>query len=114
LNAEMEGFVPNEEVKKLIGQSQALILPTILYEGFPMSIVEAYSAGTPVICSDLGNAGAVVEEGITGWKFKVGSAAGLAEAVGKWSDIHENVKAVYLKKYTAEVNYQQLVQIYRS
>lgn len=38
-----------------------------------MSIVEAFSVGTPVICSDLGNAGSVVEEGITGYKFRYDS-----------------------------------------
>ena len=31
-----------------------------------MAIVEAYSVGTPVIASDLGNAGAMVDEGRTG------------------------------------------------
>ena len=66
VNIEMRGFVPNNEALKLIANSKALVLPTQWYEGFPMSIVEAFSVGTPVICSDLGNAGSVVEEGITG------------------------------------------------
>lgn len=112
LNVDMRGFVENAEVKRLIAQSQALILPTLWYEGFPMSIVEAYAMGTPVICSDLGNAGAVVEEGVTGWKFKIGSAEGLAEKVKGWSDISEDVKAVYEEKYTADVNYRKLMEIY--
>lgn len=62
VNIEMRGFVPNNEALKLIANSKALVLPTQWYEGFPMSIVEAFSVGTPVICSDLGNAGSVVEE----------------------------------------------------
>ncbi|WP_289116837.1 glycosyltransferase family 4 protein, partial [uncultured Dubosiella sp.] len=40
INVELWGFVPNEDVKRLIANSKALILPTRLYEGFPMSIVE--------------------------------------------------------------------------
>ena len=56
----MKGFVSNIEARKLIAISRALILPTRWYEGFPMSIVEAFSVGTPVLCSALGNAGAVV------------------------------------------------------
>ena len=113
LNVEMKGFVDNAEAKRLIAQSQALILPTLWYEGFPMSIVEAYAMGTPVICSDLGNAGSVVEEGVTGWKFETGSAEGLAEKVKGWSDISEGVKAVYEEKYTAERNYEMLNGIYQ-
>ncbi len=73
VNIEMRGFVPNNEALKIIANSKALVLPTQWYEGFPMSIVEAFSVGTPVICSDLGNAGSVVEEGITGYKFQFDS-----------------------------------------
>ena len=112
LNVEMKGFVPNELVKKIISKSQALILPTLWYEGFPMSIVEAYSAGTPVICSNIGNAGSVVEEGVSGWKFEPGDSKGLVKKVLNWSDISESVKQVYENKYTAEENYKRLLEIY--
>ena len=40
------GFVPNTEVRKMIGESKALILPTQVYEGFPMTIAESYACGT--------------------------------------------------------------------
>lgn len=113
LNIEMKGLVQNEEVKKLIGKSRALLLPTMWYEGFPMSIVEAYSVGTPVICSDLGNAGAVVEEGVLGFKFETGNSAALVDAVRRCSDISNSIRAIYNKKYTSEVNYEQLIDIYR-
>src|SRR5699024_10944751 len=69
VNIEMRGFVPNQDAIKIISNSKALILPTQWYEGFPMSIVESFSVGTPVICSELGNSGSVVGEGITGCKF---------------------------------------------
>lgn len=114
LNVEMRGFVDNVEVKKLIAHSKALILPTLWYEGFPMSIVEAYAMGTPVICSDLGNAGSLVEEGITGWKFIPGSAEGLAAKVKGWSNICDSVKTVFEDRYTPSSNYVQLLNIYKS
>lgn len=109
-NIEMKGFVPNKEARKLIANSKALILPTQWYEGFPMSIVEAFSVGTPVICSDIGNVGDMVEEGITGWKIT--SSKELAEKVCTWSDIGEGVKNMYEAKYAIESNYRQLLSIY--
>lgn len=112
LNVEMKGFVTNEEVRKLTAHSQALILPTLWYEGFPMSIVEAYASGTPVICSDLGNAGSLVEEAVTGWRFRTGDAFALAEKVRGWSDISGGVRRVYEEKYTAEENDHLLEEIY--
>ena len=45
-----------------------------------MSIVEAFSVGTPVLCSALGNAGAVVENGITGYKFNAESVDELIQS----------------------------------
>ena len=112
LNIELKGFVPNSEARKLIGRSKALVLPTLWYEGFPMSIVEAYSMGTPVICSDLGNAGSLVEENVTGWKFQLGSAEALIGAIVKWKDITGSVIKRYNERYTSDSNYSLLMEIY--
>lgn len=116
LNIEMKGYVENRSVRKIISQSDALVLPTLWYEGFPMTIVEAFSAGIPVICSDLGNSGSLIEDGVTGWKFKVGSAEGLIEAVRKRqrlnTDISCSVRRVFEDNYTPDANYRCLTDIY--
>lgn len=113
INAELKGFVSNAEVKKLIAGSEALILPTQCYEGFPMTIVEAYSVGTPVICSDLGNAGSIVIEGITGWKFK--NIDELIECLkkAKSNSLQKFVEKHYEENYIADVNYNTLMKIYQ-
>lgn len=111
-----KGFVTHEEAEGLIAQSRAIILPTLLYEGFPMTIAEAFSVGTPVICSDLGNCGALIEEGVTGWKCQPGSAEDLVRAVQKClcadGTIRDNVRRVYENNYTPEANYRRLSEIY--
>lgn len=116
LNIEMRGFVDSLSVKRLMAQSRALIMPTLWYEGFGMNVIEAYSCGIPVICSDLGNAGSLVEEGVTGWKFEAGSARGLVDAVRKSmhsdSDFRDRVRLVYEQKYSPDANYRRLEEIY--
>lgn len=112
-NVELRGFVPNEEAKKLIAKAKGLILPTQCYEGFPMTIVEAFSVGTPVLCSNLGNAGSVVDEYVTGYKFD--SAEEIVETVKKSMEKplnYEEIHRVYLEKYSGEVNYNMLKEIY--
>lgn len=111
-NVEMRGFVPNNETKKLIANSKALILPTQCYEGFPMTIVEAFLVGTPVICSDLGNAGSIVEEGVTGCKFKADSIEGIIKAIRKCGGMCESAMSEFEKKYTDNKNYEILSAIY--
>ena len=113
-NIRMLGFVPNEHVKKIIAESKSLILPTQWSEGFPMTIVEAFSAGTPVIGSDIGNVGSLITDGMSGMKFKHDSPEALAKAVKEavgW-DMVEFTFDNYCEKYTTEANYKKMVLIY--
>ncbi len=55
--------LPHEDIIKEISQAKGLILPTKLYEGFPMTIAEAFCAGTPVIGTDTGNTGDLLRGG---------------------------------------------------
>ncbi len=120
VNIELKGFVPNGEVHKVIAESKALILPTEWYEGFPMTIVEAFSVGTPVIGSDIGNVGSIISNGETGYKFKVHNSDDLMSVIcdfeklddKKMNELREHIIEVYLEKYSEESNYHQLVNIY--
>lgn len=112
---ELRGFVPNSAARALMGQSKALILPTQWYEGFPMTIVEAFSAATPVICSDLGNAGSLISDGVTGFKFPADSAEQLAQTLNRLQhaeSVSEGALKTYQENFTAEANYRRLMAIY--
>ncbi len=113
-SVEMLGQISNSEVKKLVGESLAMIYPTQWYEGFPMAVAESYTMGTPIIASDLGNVGDLVVEGVTGLKFKSSSVVSLAKAVQKFMESPIRIPHDYLTKYTAEENYKQLKEIYET
>ena len=81
---------------------------------FPMSIVEAFSVGTPVICSDLGNAGCVVEEGITGYKFTADLVDEIIQAVKRCHGLCSQTKKVYKENYSVEKNYELISSIYKA
>lgn len=117
VNIELRGFIPNTEARKIIANSKALVLATQSYEGFPMSIVEAFSVGTPVICSDIGNAGSIVDEGITGYKFDYKSIESIIQAIEKMREKpldREKIKKLYEMKYSENANYKILNDIYAS
>lgn len=113
-NVEMRGFLDNAAVKEVIGESKALILPTRWYEGFPMTIAEAYSLGTPVIVSDLGNSGSLIEEGKNGMKFQPDSEESLCAAVKKMHSSFEGMEREWIEQYSEESNYEQLRKIYET
>lgn len=81
-----------------------------------MSIVEAFSVGTPVICSDMGNAGILVIEGITGAKFAACSSEELIGAVKRlkaYRNIYCSTYEMYEQLYTEKQNYKRLIEIYQ-
>lgn len=78
-----------------------------------MSIVEAFSVGTPVVCSEFGNAGSINIEGITGYKFKVDDIQDSISKVEKDKDLFSKTFKYYLKMYTEETNYQILQAVYK-
>lgn len=115
------GHLPREQVLQLENRARFMILPSIWYEGFPMTIVESFSCGTPMIASALGNMLSIITDGETGRFFEAGNAEDLAEKMS-WAITHESAMAemgararqVFDSKYTAEINKVQLLDIYRS
>lgn len=80
-NIKAVGFKSGEELKSLIRNAQLAVCPSEWYENCPMSVVEALSLGTPVICSDLGGSKELVEDGKTGLVFEAGNKEKLKEAI---------------------------------
>ncbi len=114
-NIQMLGQVDNQTVKRIMAQSLALIFPTQWYEGFPMTIVEAYSVGTPVIGPDMGNVGDLIIDGVTGWKYNTNCKCQvLLNNLEKYQNKNENIKLNFNIKedFSPLSNYRNLKKIY--
>ncbi len=118
-NIEWLGRRSKGEVLTLMKRATALIHPSLSYENFPLAIVEAFATGLPVIASRRGAAAELVEHGRTGRLCAAGQSESLAAEVN-WIHSHPRARAAmrsaaraeYLEKYTAEKNYQRLMEIY--
>jgi glycosyltransferase involved in cell wall biosynthesis len=114
------GLQPRDAVAKYLTDALALIFPSECYENFPVTLVESFAMGTPVIASRHGAMMEIVEHGKTGLLFTPGDPHDLAEKV-RWAASHpidmaamgDNAQRVYAEKYTPERNIRQLVSIYR-
>ncbi len=116
---EFLGFRRREEVLALIRSAVIQIVPSECYEGFPMTVLEAYACGTPVLASRIGSLDEIVEEGVTGLKFEAGNADSLAQraadliaAPQRLQVMRARARQAYDANYTAERNLAQLRQIY--
>lgn len=118
-NIEMLGYRPQQDVQKLVGKAKGLIMCSKWYEGFPMAIVEAFSVGTPVIVGDIGNMRELVKPGKTGERFIYNSPESLVEALdrfeaGDTEKYRKNAYDFYRKYLSPEVNYRELIEIYKA
>ncbi len=107
------------QIEELMKDAAVLIVPSIWYEGAPMTILEALACGLPVIASDIGSLPEMVDDHRTGLLFRPGDAEDLASKV-RWAFDHpEQMLAMraaarreYETKYTADINYKRLIEIY--
>ncbi|UCV12119.1 glycosyltransferase family 4 protein [Dechloromonas denitrificans] len=115
------GLLDSGRVHAEMNAAMALIVPSIWYENFPRTIVEAYACGLPVIASRIGALEELVIDGVTGLLFEPNNPSDLAEKM-RWASEHPEEMArmglearqVYLRDLTAEKNYSKLIDIYNS
>jgi glycosyltransferase involved in cell wall biosynthesis len=113
------GQQSSARVLALMRDARVLIFPSIWYECAPMSVIEAFACGLPVIASNLGSSPEFVTHGSTGLLFQPGDADALAGQI-RWAFDHpEQLRAMraqarreYQQKYTADHNYKMLLDIY--
>ncbi|MMZ45943.1 D-inositol 3-phosphate glycosyltransferase [compost metagenome] len=127
--AELAAAYPQEDVRFLgkqdgdtvldcMSRAMYVMVPSIWYEGFPMTIVESFSVGTPVLCSRLGALEEVVEDGVTGFHFQhddlenIKTVIRCAVAYENYAAMRQKVSENYAARYTEEVNVKQLMAIY--
>jgi len=73
----LPGYVSDEDLLKLLRVADVGVYPSI-YEPFGIVALEGMAARIPVVVSDTGGLGAIVEHGVTGIKTYAGSADSLA------------------------------------
>ena len=113
------GFLPRDQIFRHMQRAAYLLIPSICYENFPLTLVEAFACGLPVIASRMGAMAELIEDGSTGLLFEPGSAEDLAKKIA-WAEANpEAMRAMgkharneYEAKYTSERNYKQLIEIY--
>lgn len=118
-NVRQLGFLPREQIFSYMQQSAYLLMPSIWYENFPLTLVEAFASGLPVIASRLGAMAALIEDGKTGLLFDPVSADDLARKIN-WAESNsqamremgKQARHEYESKYTSERNFVRLMEIY--
>ena len=80
-NVEFLGFKTGEDLYDIVRNARFVCVPSEWYENNPMTIVEAYSMGVPVIGARIGGIPEIIEEGKTGFLFESGCSTSLEKVI---------------------------------
>jgi glycosyltransferase involved in cell wall biosynthesis len=115
------GAQPRQKVIDQIATSKWLVLPSLAYENCSMTVLEAFSAGTPVVVPNHGSFAAIVSDRKEGMLFLPGDLASLASTLRaavracevEWMAWSGHARGKFCRELTAEASYSQLMRIYQ-
>ncbi|MGL4909124.1 MAG: glycosyltransferase family 4 protein [Bacteroidales bacterium] len=117
-NLHFEGFLSAKELKLFYQKAKLIFFPSHLYEGFPMILLEAFDAGTPIIAYNFSVMPEIIENEKQGFIVERGNVAEASQKIdllfknpSLYQQISLNCRAKFAQKYTAEVYYKQLMKI---
>ena len=120
-NIKLLGRLNAEDTQAQMRGARFLVFPSRWYEPFGMALLEAAASGVPAIAARIAGVPELVIENKTGLLFDLQAADDLAgKANWAWSHPAEMeamglaAREVYRQNFTAEKNYESLINVYRS
>jgi len=120
-NIKLLGFKKGNELHKLIRESKFVIVPSQWYENNPMTIIESYCFGVPVIGSRIGGIPEIIDEGKTGFTYEMGNIDDLVLALTKGNNLSEeeyiilknNARVFAEENFSPNLHYNKLMNLYK-
>jgi glycosyltransferase involved in cell wall biosynthesis len=113
------GRLPRAETLAAMKKARFLVFPSEWYEGFPVTIAEAFACGVPVVASRLGAMQEIIADGVTGLHFEAGNvedmrrkAAWAWEHPAEMQEMGRRGRREFEGKYMAEQNIRMLEEAY--
>lgn len=115
------GHQQGEHLAHLYREAAGVIVPSECYENAPMTVLEAYAYGKPVVGADIGGIPEMIDPGKTGLLFPPGDVPALVECLQTlWrdrtycTDMGHRARAVASERFALHAHIDKLVDIYRA
>lgn len=121
-NVDYLGYKNWNEIQKYLHNASFVIIPSECYENNPMTIIESYSMGKPVIGSSLGGIPEIIKDGETGFTFESKNVLQLSKLLEVADQIDEesyrqmskNSIRFAKENFSSDIYYQKLLDVYKS
>jgi len=122
LEVTFTGYLSGEKLTDALSRARVVVMPSECYENAPLSILEAFAAGKPVIGSRIGGIPEMVDHAVNGFLFESGNVTDLAKTLGKFIALSETeiaalgraARSKVEEMFTAERHAEQLLDLYLS
>ncbi len=115
------GHLGGQQLHDVIAACRAVVLPSEWYENAPVSVLEAYALGKPVIGARIGGIPELIRENVTGACFDSGAVASLQNTLQEF-DSHPAAVLQQMgragrewveEEFTVEMYRQRIMSVYR-
>ena len=118
LNAPVEflGHLTWGEIKEVVSKARFSILPSIVFENNPLSVIEAQCLGTPVLGANIGGIPELISEN-TGMTFESNNIVDLKTKIEIMFNQNFNYQKIAEQarlRYGADIHYNKLMKIYQN
>ncbi|MCB5237685.1 glycosyltransferase family 4 protein [Niallia circulans] len=117
---ELLGFKQGDELEELIRGCKAVVMPSEWYENGPLSLIESFAYGKPVIGSNIGGIPEHIDHMENGILFEAGNFKDLAEKITLINNLDEtdlidlgkNARKKVEEVYNSSFHMKKLMQVY--
>ncbi len=106
-------------MKEIVGKSICSVCPSEWYENNPISVLESFALGKPVIGAEIGGIPELVEDGITGLLFSAGNSNELTQKIeyclhhkDDIRDMGREARKRIEERYNPGVHYGRILELY--
>jgi glycosyltransferase involved in cell wall biosynthesis len=118
-NIEFLGYARGDELEGLLRGAACVVVPSIWFENLPLTILEAFARGKPVVGSDSGGIPEMVKHGETGYVAGRGDTGAFIEAIRlilsdekRRRKLAGQARDLAGREYSPESHYGRLMSIY--
>jgi len=114
------GYLSGTDLDNAVAGARGVVMPSEWYENAPLSLLESFAAGKPVIGARIGGIPEMIEDDVNGYLFEPGNSEALRCKIEAFVDmpaarLREMGEAARRKVetvYSAESHYEKLMNVY--
>lgn len=120
VNVELVGFLNGDALFDVVKKSKFICVPSEWYENNPMTVIEGFALGKPVIGAKIGGIPELIMEGFNGYLFDSGDLDDLTNSIKKaesvsddhYSLLGKNARNFAEEHFNESKHYKELLKVY--